>query len=50
MRDMIQELEDYAIANGWSASMYEIVEQDIENGVFVDIYALMNYITQPLRG
>ena len=50
MKEMINALVQYALANGWSASMYEIVEHDIENGVFADVSALMEYISQPLRG
>ena len=43
---MIMELESYAIINGWSASMYEIVEHDIKNGVFETMEDLKKYIEQ----
>ncbi len=41
---MIITLEDFAIANGWSASMYHIVENDIGNNVFHTITDLNIYI------
>ncbi len=43
---MIQVLTNYAIENGWSATMYEIVENDIENDVFKNIKDLKKYISQ----
>ena len=41
---MINVLEQYALDNGWSSSMYYIVENDIKNGVFQTVEQLRTYI------
>ncbi len=41
---MIKILHDYALENGWSGSMYEIVRHDIENQRFKSISELEKYI------
>ena len=43
-------LTKYALENGWSASMYEIVCHDIDNDRFANEQELMDYITQPIKG
>ena len=41
---MINVLEQFALNNGWSSSMYYIVENDIRNGIFQTVEQLKTYI------
>ncbi len=45
MQHLIDILEAYAISHSWSASMYEIVENDIKNKRFKNKSELIEYIT-----
>ncbi len=44
MKKLIEHLTIFAVNNGWSHSMFDIVENDIKQGKYTTVEALDKYI------